>query len=92
MAVPTWSQLTFLTGPQQTQAAAYATLGNAIALWRSGKGPKPDISAFSYQSSKTADGLLRDLATLTGPAKMGIEYVYKIRRQENLDALDAANP
>ncbi len=92
MAVPTWSQLTFLSGAQQTQAAAYATLGNAYALWKAGKGPKPDISAFTFGNAKTAGGLLRDLGTLVGPAQVGIRYVLETRRQENLDALDAANP
>jgi hypothetical protein len=92
MAVPTWSQLTFLTGPQQTKAAEFAAIGQAFALWKSGKGPKPSLSGVTYSQTKAADGLLRDLGSLIGPAKVGIDFAREEYRKEALVALEAANP
>jgi hypothetical protein len=92
MAIPTWSQLTFLTAAQQSKAAEFATIGQAYTLWQSGRGPKPDISGVTQSQAKTADGLLRDLITLVGPAQQGIKYVKQVNEQIALDAYQAANP
>ncbi len=92
MAVPTWSQLTFLTANQQTKAAQFASIGQACALWKSGKGPQPDTSAVTYPQARGADLILRDLGSLVGPAKVGIQYVMELHAAEVKAADDAANP
>jgi hypothetical protein len=92
MAVPTWSQLTFLSAGQQAKAAEFAAIGAAYALFRSGRGPKPDISGVTYSQAKAAEAILRDLGALVIPAQMGIRYVREVEKQTALDALEAANP
>ncbi len=92
MAVPTWSQLTFLTAPQQTKAAEFAAIGNAYSLWKQQKGPKPDISGVTQSQAKAADSALRDLGSLVGPARVGIQYVKEVNEAAALAAYQAANP
>ena len=92
MAVPTWSQLTFLTTNQQTKLAEFAAIGSALGAWRAGKGPAPNISGVTYSQAKAGDAALRDLGSLIGPAKVGIEYIRQLKRDQALVDFDAANP
>lgn len=91
MAV-TWSQLTFLTAPQQTKLAEFASIGNAFALWKQGKGPAPNISGVTQSQAKAADNQLRDLGSLVGPARVGIQYAKEQNEAAALAAYQAANP
>lgn len=90
--IVTWSQLTFLSAAQQTKASEFAAIGNAYALWQQGRGPKPNISSVTQSQAKAADGLLRDLGALIGPAHVGIKYVIDTNRDAALVAYEAANP
>lgn len=92
MATPTWNQLTFLTANQQTLAASLAAKGNEQTLFLQGKGPKPDMSGFTTSQLKAADLMLRDLGNLIGPARTAIAYGMELRKQETIDAWNAANP
>lgn len=91
MAV-TWSQLTFLTAGQQSKAADFAAIGAALALYQSGKGPLPDLSAVTQSQAKAADALLRNLIDLVGPAQTGIKYAKATFEAQALAAFQAANP
>lgn len=92
MAVPTWSQLTFLTAGQQSKAADFAAIGAAFVLFQQGKGPAPDTSAVTYSQAKAAEALLRDLITLVGPAQAGIKYVREQSQKAALAANEVSNP
>ena len=92
MAIPTWSQLTFLTGPQQTKAAQFAAIGEAVALWRAGNGPVPDTSAVTYSQAKAAESVLKDLGSLVGPAQLGIRFMREKSQNQALADYEAANP
>lgn len=92
MAVPTWSQLTFLTGPQQTKAAEFAAYGAAYSLWKAGKGPPPNPGTLTHSQAKAADALLRDLGTLIGPAIVGIRAFREANRDQALADFETSNP
>jgi hypothetical protein len=92
MAVPTWSQLTFLTGPQQAKAAEFAAIGNAYSLYLGHKGPLPDLSGVTQSQAKTARALLKDLGTLVGPAEVGIKYATTTFEAAAMAEYQAENP
>ncbi len=91
MAV-TWDQLTFLTAGQQAKAAQFATIGQAVALFRAGLGPAPDLSAVTQSQSKAAEVLLAQLVALIGPAQVGIRYSRDVFEAAALAAFQQANP
>lgn len=92
MAIPTWSQLTFLTAGQQTKAAQFADIGQQWALYQAGKGPLPDLSPVTYSQAKAAEGLMKDLGSLVGPCQIGIRYVREVVQKQALADLESANP
>lgn len=84
----TWSQLTFLTAPQQALAAQFEAVGRAIT----NQNQHPPIGTLTLQQAKAADRLFRELMDLVGPAMRGAKEVAERRYAENKAAFDAANP
>lgn len=92
MAVPTWSQLTFLTGPQQAIAAQFETYGKALSAWKGSGSPKPSQGTLTYSQAKAAEKLFKDLGTLLSPALLGIREVKDNATAQAVSDFDAANP
>ncbi len=86
MAV-TWDQLTFLTPAQQTKAAQFAVIGQAVTAFQT-----PDLSTVTQSQAKAAEALLRTLIDLVGPAQIGIHYARKTFEDAALKAFQDANP
>jgi hypothetical protein len=84
----TWSQLTFLTAPQQALAAQFEAVGRAIT----DRVPHPPIGTLTLQQAKAAERLFRELMDLVGPAMRGANEVADRHYAANKAAFDAANP
>jgi hypothetical protein len=88
MAVPTWSQLTFLTAQQQTKMAQMAVEGAKVNV----RGPLPDLTNITYSQVKGARQALRELHDLIGPTLRLINYATEFYQKKAVSDFDAANP
>jgi ABC-type cobalamin transport system ATPase subunit len=97
MAVPTWSQFTFLSAAQQAKAEQLSEIGRALQLmdWKPRPGQPvnpPDISGVTYSQVKAAEVFLKELETFLTPAALAVVYIRRKKQAEQLAALEAANP
>lgn len=87
-----WSDFGNFTAAQQTKAAQFETIGRALALYRQGKGPLPDLTPVNNSNCKAARAKFDDLTALVEPAMIGVNYAYTVFRQQAADSFDTANP
>lgn len=89
MATPTWSQLTFLTTPQQTKLAQMAAEGAKIGVRGA---PPPDLTNITWSQVKEARRVFRELHDLINNAERLIAYAIEFYRTKAANDADAANP